>query len=49
MGGRRLAFWGAVAGMVLIVPFAFNVIVDNVPSRGLKRFRDYITQSNQGS
>lgn len=49
MFGRRLAFWGAVAGMVILTPFAFNVAVDRLPFRGLKRFRDYVTQSSQGN
>ena len=49
MKAKRLAFWGGVAGMIIVVPFAFNVVVDRLPSRGLKRFRDYITQSNRGS
>lgn len=41
MFGRRAAFWLAVGGVAILAPFALNVVADKLPSRGLKRFRDY--------
>lgn len=39
---RKIAFWLTVGGVSIISPFVFNVVADKVPSRGLKRLRDYI-------
>lgn len=41
MSGRRLAFWGAVAGVSVLSNFALEVIADRVPSLGLARFVSY--------
>ena len=38
MTGRRLAFWGAVAGVSIVSNFALEVLADKVPSLGLARF-----------
>lgn len=38
MAGRRLAFWGAVAGVSIISQFALELLADKVPSLGLGRF-----------
>lgn len=38
MFGRRLAFWGAVAGVSIGANFLLEVVADKVPSLGLARF-----------
>lgn len=41
MAGKRLAFWGAVAGVSVISHFALEVLADKVPSLGLAKFVSY--------
>lgn len=41
MSSRRLAFWGAVAGVSVLAQFALELITDKVPALGLARFTAY--------
>lgn len=45
MRKKRVAFWVAVGGVAIIAPFALNLAADKLPIPGLKRFRDYITNT----
>ena len=38
MLGRRLSFWGAVAGVSILSNFALELIADRYPQLGLARF-----------
>lgn len=38
MNSRRLAFWGAVAGVSILSNFALELVTARVPSLGLARF-----------
>ncbi|MGI8685119.1 MAG: hypothetical protein ACR2MO_08555 [Acidimicrobiales bacterium] len=41
MGGRRVSFWFAVAGVSVIANFALEVLNDRFPQVGLARFTSY--------
>ena len=41
MTGRRLAFWGGVAGVAVLANFGIEILADKVPSLGLARFVAY--------
>jgi hypothetical protein len=49
MAGRRLAFWGAVAGVSIISHFALELLADKVPSLGLARLVEYTHRGPGGS
>jgi len=38
MGGRRLSFWLAVAGVSIVANFGLEVISERFPQLGLARF-----------
>lgn len=38
MGGRRLSFWFAVAGVSIVANFGLEVISERFPQLGLARF-----------
>lgn len=38
LGVRRVAFWGAVAGVSLVSPFVLELAAERWPSSGLIRF-----------
>jgi hypothetical protein len=39
---RRLAFWGAVAGVSIAANFALELAAAKIPSAGLRRLADFI-------
>jgi hypothetical protein len=41
MGGRRTAFWLAVAGVSVLANFGAELISDRYPNLGLARFVSY--------
>jgi hypothetical protein len=41
MAGKKLAFWGAVAGVSIIAQFGLELLADKVPALGLARFTAY--------
>lgn len=38
---RKLAFWGAVAGVSILANFGLEVVSDQWPQLGLRRFTAY--------
>lgn len=42
MFGKRLAFWGAVAGVSVLAQFGMEFASDRLPSGALKDFVGYI-------
>ena len=38
---RKLAFWGAVAGVAVLANFGLELVADKVPQLGLRRFVAY--------
>jgi hypothetical protein len=38
---RKLAFWGAVAGVAILANFGLELVSDKVPQLGLQRFVAY--------
>jgi hypothetical protein len=38
MGGRRLSFWLAVAGVSILANFGLEVVAEKYPQLGLARF-----------
>lgn len=38
MGGRRLAFWTAVAGVSILANFGLELAANRLPQLGLARF-----------
>lgn len=38
---RRLAFWGTVAGVVLLVDFGKGLLAQKFPNTGLVKFLNY--------
>lgn len=41
MFGRRLAFWGAVAGVSILAQLGLELAADRLPSLGLNRLTAY--------
>ncbi len=41
MGGRRLSFWLAVAGVSLVTQFTAEVVAERWPQLGFSRFIAY--------
>jgi hypothetical protein len=39
--GRRIAFWGAVAGVSVLAQFGLELLADKVPALGLAKFTAY--------
>lgn len=44
--GRPLTFWLAVGGTSLLSLYVLNLAADQLPSRGLTEFRDFIVRRN---
>jgi hypothetical protein len=40
-GVRKVAFWGAVAGVAILANFGLELVADRVPQLGLQRFVAY--------
>jgi hypothetical protein len=38
---RKVAFWGAVAGVAILANFGLELVADKVPQLGLQRFVAY--------
>ena len=49
MAGKRLAFWGAVAGVSILANFGLEVIADKIPSLGLARFTAFTHRGPGGA
>lgn len=49
MLARRLAFWGTVAVVAVLAPVGLNLAADKLPVPGLRRFRDYVTNTPRGA
>lgn len=43
---RRLAFWGAVAGVAVLANFGVELVAEKSPWPGLKRFAAYTHKGN---
>jgi hypothetical protein len=39
--GKRLTFWGAVAGVSILANFGLELVADRAKQLGLKRFTSY--------
>ena len=48
MFGKRLAFWGAVAGVSLLAQVGAEILADKVPSLGLSRLVAYAHRGPTG-
>ncbi len=48
MFGRRIAFWGAVAGVAILANFGVELAACKIPSPGLRRFVSFIHRGPGG-
>jgi len=49
MLGRKLSFWGAVAGTAILAQFGIELAARKIPSAGLQRFVQFIHCGPGGS
>lgn len=49
MRGRRLAFWGAVAGTSILANLGIEVLADMLPNEGVRRLVGYLHRGPGGA